>query len=147
MFYKQLLRDKFTFSFLISMISSQLAFSKSEINRFRSTFFQLLLNIFDLDFGDFAKKSWIIANWGRSWSETVDVKLPDVMFELKVTLQKMLSIKVKEELEILVGSNMRGDRKLNESVSTKLLTGSDVSYCSNSILNSPRRKISLKFPY
>ena len=54
---------------------------------------------------------------------------------------------MEEELEILVGSNMRGDRKLDESVSTKLLTGSDVSYCSNSILNSPRRKISLKFPY
>ena len=54
---------------------------------------------------------------------------------------------MEEELEILVGSNMRGDRKLDESVSTKLLTGSDVSYCSNPILNSPRRKISLKFPY
>ena len=43
-------------------------------------------------------------------------------------LQKMLSIKVEEEFEILVVSNMRGDRKLHESVSTKLLTGSDVSY-------------------
>ena len=31
------------------------------------------------------------------------------MFELKVTLQNILSIKVEEELEILVGSNMRGD--------------------------------------
>ena len=61
-------------------------------------------------------------------------KLPD-MFELKVTLQKMLSIKIEEELEILVGSNMRGDRKLDESVSTKLLTGSDVSHCSKSMLN------------
>ena len=69
------------------------------------------------------------------------------MFELKVTLQKMLSIKVEEESEILVGSNMRGDRKLDESVSTKLLTRSDVSYCSNSILNMPRKNISLKFPY
>ena len=98
------------------MISSQLAFSKSEINRFWSTFFQFLLNIFDLDFGEFAKKSSIIANWGR-WSETVDVKLPDIMFELKVTLQKMLSIKVEEELEIVVGSNMRGDIKLDQSVS------------------------------
>ena len=93
------------------MISSQLAFSKSEINRFWSKFFQFLLNIFDLDYGEFAKKSSIIANWGR-WSETVDVKLP--IFELKVTLQKMLLIKVEKELEILVGSNMRGDRKLDE---------------------------------
>ena len=100
-----MLRDKFTFSLLISMISSQLALSKSEINRFWSKFFQFLLNIFDLDFGEFAKKSSIIANWGRG-SETVDVKLPDIMFKLKVKLQKMLSIKVEEEWEILVGSNI-----------------------------------------
>ena len=53
------------------------------------------------------------------------------MFELKVILQKMSSIKVEQKLEILVGSNIRGDRKLGESVSKKLLTGSDVSYCSN----------------
>ena len=53
------------------------------------------------------------------------------MFELKVILQKMSSIKVEQKLEILVGSNIRGDRKLDESVSKKLLTGSDVSYCSN----------------
>ena len=61
------------------MISSQLAFSKSEINRIWSKFFQFLLNIFDLDFGEFAKKSLIIANWGR-WSETVGVKLPGIMW-------------------------------------------------------------------
>ena len=85
-------RDKFAFSLLTSMISSQLGSSKSEINRFWSKFFQLLLNIFDLDFYEFAKKSSIITNWGR-WSETVDVKLPDIMFQLQVTLQKILSIK------------------------------------------------------
>ena len=140
----QCCRDKFTFSLLTSMISSQLASSKSEINRFWSKFFQFLLNIFDLDFGEFAKKLSIIANWGR-WSEIVYVKLPDIMFELKVTLQKMLLIKVEEELEILVGSNMRGDTKLNESVSTKLFTGSDVSYYSKSMLKSPRRKIFFEF--
>ena len=56
------LRDKFTFSLLTSMISSQLAFSKSDINRFWSKFFQFLLDIFDLDLGAFAKKSSIIAN-------------------------------------------------------------------------------------
>ena len=67
------------------------------------------------------------------------------MFELKVTLQKMLWIKVEKQLEILVGSNMRGDRKLDESVSTKLLTGSDVSYCSKSMLKSPRRKFFFEF--
>ena len=53
--------------------------------------------------------------------------------------------KVKEELEILVGSIMRGDRKLGESVSTKLLTGSYISYCSKSTLKSPRRKIFFEF--
>ena len=102
-------------------------------------FFQFILNIFDLDFGEFAKIISIIGNWGRQ-SETVDVELPDIMFELKVTLQKMLSIKLEEELEILIGSNMRGDKKLDESVSTKLLTSSDVSYCSKSMF-------SLSFPY
>ena len=66
------------------------------------------------------------------------------MFELKLTLQKMLSIKVEEELEIFLGSKMRGDRKLDESVSTKLLTGSDVSYCGKSMLKSPRRNIFLE---
>ena len=49
------------------------------------------------------------------------------MFELKVTLQKMLSIKGEDEMEILVGSNMRGDRKLDESVPAKLLASADVS--------------------
>ena len=44
------------------MISSQLAFSKPEVNRFWLKFFQFLLNIFDLDFDDFAKKSLFIAN-------------------------------------------------------------------------------------
>ena len=62
------------------------------------------------------------------------------MFELKVTLQKMLLIKVEGELEILVGSNMREVGKLDKSVSTKLLTVSDVSYCSKYMLKSPRKK-------
>ena len=57
---------------------------------------------------------------------TVDVKLSDIMFEFNVTSQRMLSMKGEEELEILFGSNIRGNRKLDESVSTKLLTGSDV---------------------
>ena len=33
----------------------------------------------------------------------------------------MLSIKVEKELEILVGGKMRGDRKLDEKVSTKII--------------------------
>ena len=44
------------------MISSQLALSKSKTNRFWSKFFQFILNIFDLDFGEFAKKASIISN-------------------------------------------------------------------------------------
>ena len=57
----------------------------------------------------------------------------------------MLSIKVEEELEIIVGSNMRGDKKLHESVSIKLFTGSDVSYCSKPMLKSPRTKTFFEF--
>ena len=49
---------------------------------------------------------------------------------VEVTLQKNLSIKVEEELEILAGSNMRGDTKLDGSVSPKSLTVLDVSYSS-----------------
>ena len=40
-------------------------------------------------------------------------------------------MKFEEELEILVGSNIRGNRKVDESVSTKLLTGSDVKTTKN----------------
>ena len=127
-----LMHTTFTFSLLTSILSSQLAFSKSEINKFWSKFFQFLLNIFDLDLGEFAKK-----NFGYCKLRKVirDCCCEIDMFELKVTLQKMLSIKVEEELEIFVGSNMRGDRKLDESVSTKLLTGSDVSYCTKICTN------------
>ena len=106
--------------------------------------FKFLLNIFALDFGEYVKQFSSIAKWGR-WTETVDVKLPDIIFELQLTLQKILSIKVGEELEILVGSSTRGDRKLDESVSTKLLTGSNVLNCSTSMLKSPRRKILFEF--
>ena len=67
------------------------------------------------------------------------------MFALKVTLQKILSIKVEEELEILVDSNMRGDRKLDQSMPTKLLTGSNISYSSKYMLKSPRRKMFFEF--
>ena len=43
------------------------------------------------------------------------------MFAMKVTFQKILLIKVEEELEILVGSSMRGDGKFDENVSTKII--------------------------
>ena len=64
---------------------------------------------------------------------------------MKVTLLKILSIKVEEELKILAGSNMRGDKKLDESVSTKLSTGSDISYWNKTMLKPPRRKIFFEF--
>ena len=77
--------------------------------------------------------------------ETIDVRLLDIMSNVKVTLQKMLTIKVEEDLEILVGSIMREDRKLDDSVSTNLLTGSNVSRFSRSMLKSPRTKIFFEF--
>ena len=66
-----MLRDKFTFSLLTSMISSHLIFSKSEINRFWLKLFQFLLTIFNLDFGEFAKKSSIITRGERKLDECV----------------------------------------------------------------------------
>ena len=77
--------------------------------------------------------------------ETIDVRLLDIMSNVKVTLQKMLTIKVEEDLEILVGSIMREDRKLDDSVSINLLTGSNVSCFSRSMLKSPRTKIFFEF--
>ena len=58
--YKLLLGYKFTFSLLTSIISSQLAFLESEINLFWSKFFRFLLNKFDLDSCEFAKKIQIL---------------------------------------------------------------------------------------
>ena len=75
------------------------------------------------------------------------LELPDLMFDLKVTLQQLIPIKFEEELEFFIGSNMRGDRKLDENVSIEILTDSDVSYCSKSMLKPPRTKISLSFSY
>ena len=60
---------------------------------------------------------------------------------------KVLSIKVEEELEILAGSSMRGNIKLDKRLSTKLSTGSDISYCSKTMLNQQEEKFSLSFPY
>ena len=54
----------------------------------------------------------------------------------------MLSVRVEEE-EILVGKIVWGDRKLEDSVSRKLLTSSDDSYLSRSTLKSPNENICL----
>ena len=52
----------------------------------------------------------------------------------------MLSINV-EVLEILVGGSIWGNKKLELSVSIKLLIESESSYFSKSILKSPNKKI------
>ena len=54
------------------------------------------------------KNSGKIKKWaGRS--DTVDVRLPDIVFVVWIRLLNMLSIKVDEE-EILVGKIMWGDK-------------------------------------
>ena len=77
-------------------------------------------------------------NCGR-WSENVDVTLPDSISSKEVEFEKILSIKV-DVLETLVGKNMRGNKKLELTVSIKLFTESEISYFNKSMLKSPRRK-------
>ena len=52
----------------------------------------------------------IIENWGR-WSETVAVKLPDIMSG-SITFGNILSIRVLEWLVILVGCKIKGMTEL-----------------------------------
>ena len=80
-------------------------------------------------------------NCGR-WSENVDVTLPDSISSKEVEFEKILSIKV-DVLEILVGKNIRGNKKLELRVSIKLFIESEISYFNNSILKSLKRKIIL----
>ena len=89
-----------------------------------------------------AKNSGKIRNWGR-WSDAVDVTLPDIDFVVWLRLQNMLSIWVDEEA-ILVGKTTWGDRKLEDNASRKLLTSSDDSYLSRSILKLPNKNICLE---
>ena len=83
------------------MTSSQLTFPKSEINRFWSTFFQFYFNIIDLDFSESAKQSSIIVISGRWW-ETVDIKLSDIMVELKLHYRKCYRSKLKTNWKFLL---------------------------------------------
>ena len=53
-------------------------------------------------------------NCGR-WSENVDVTLPDSISSKEVEFEKILSIKV-DILEILVGKNIRDNKKLELGV-------------------------------
>ena len=52
----------------------------------------------------------ITENWGR-WSETVAVKLPDIMSG-SITFEYILSIRVLEWLVILVGWKIKGINEL-----------------------------------
>ena len=84
------------------------------------------------------KNSSRIINWG-GWSDTIDARLSDIDFVVWVRLKNMLSIRVDEE-EILVGKVIWDDKKLEDSVSRKLLTSSDDSYLKKSVLKSPQKK-------
>ena len=64
--------------------------------------------------------------------------LPDSISSKKVKFEK-ISIKV-GVLEILVGKNVRGNKKLEQRVSIKLFTESEFLYFNKSMLKSPRRK-------
>ena len=68
--------------------------------------------------------------------------LPDSISYRKVEFKKILTINV-DVLEILVGKNIRGNKKLELRVSIKLFTESEISYFNKSMVKSPRRKIIL----
>ena len=75
------------------------------------------------------------------WSEHVDETLPDSISSNKAGFEKT-SIYV-DVLEILVGKNIRSNKKLELRVSIKLFIESEISYFDKSMLKSPRRKILL----
>ena len=64
--------------------------------------------------------------------------LPDSISCKEVEFEKILSIKV-DILEILVAKNVRGNKKLELKVSTKLFTESEISYFNKSTLKRRRR--------
>ena len=68
-----------------------------------------------------------------------EMRLPDSISSKEVEFEKILSIKV-DVLETLVGKNIRGNKKLELTVSIKLFTESEISYFNKSMLKSPRRK-------
>ena len=111
---------------------------KSDINLLLSKFFQSRLRILDFVPGTFEKKSCEKINC-RRWFENVDVTLPNSVSSNEVRFEKLLSINV-DVLEILVGKNIRGNKKLELRISIKLFIESEISCFNKSILNSPRRK-------
>ena len=65
--------------------------------------------------------------------------LSDSIFSKENEFEKILSIKV-DVLEILVGKNIRGNKKLELRVSIKLFTESEISCFNKSMLKPLRRK-------
>ena len=133
--------EKLTSLTSLHKICSQFIWLKSEINLLFSNFFQSRLIILDLVTEISGKKSGKKINF-RIWSKNVDVILPDSISYRKVEFKKILTINV-DVLEILVGKNIRGNKKLELRVSIKLFTESEISYFNKSMVKSPRRKIIL----
>ena len=77
------------------------------------------------------------------WSENVDATFPDSISSEEVEFEKVLSVNV-EVLEILVGRSIWSNKKLELSVSIKLLIESEIFYFDKSILKSPNKKILLE---
>ena len=117
-------------------------------------------NVWILYFDDDAllKNSIKIRNWVR-WSDTLDVRLPDIDFVVWVRLQNIFSIRV--DKDILVGKIMWGDEVIEnskivyqenyrqvhmihiyvDSISRKQLTSLHDSYLSWSISKWPNKSI------
>ena len=93
--------------------------------------------------GIFEKKSFQKINFGR-WSKNVDVTLTDSVSFKEVEFEKMLSINMEVYIEFLIGMSIWGNKKLELSVSIKLLFESESSYFDKSILKSPNKKIPLE---
>ena len=85
-----------TFYLSKTRILSQSWLINSKMNFYSSNFFQSRVQILHFDGGALLKNSGKIRNWGR-WSDTVDVRLPDIDFVEWLRLQNMLSIRVEEE--------------------------------------------------
>ena len=69
--------------------------------------------------------------------------LPDSVCSREVEFEK-ISINV-DILKILVGRNIRDNKKLEQRVSIKIFTESEISCFNKLILNSPRRRILLDY--
>ena len=69
--------------------------------------------------------------------------LPDSIYSKEAEFEKMLSIN-EDVLELFVGRSVSGNKKLELSVSVKLLIESESSYFEKLILKSPNKKIFLE---